>query len=124
MTVKMYQRAGFTQTTIAALLVTLVSLINYLDKDLYVHETGNIKIFGGAGLLLATGLLLRWRYVRIILGILASISLFGLILITVTTIGSSVDFVVPRIILLSMLAFIAYLTLFSKAVKTYFASDA
>lgn len=122
MIVKMYQRTGFTQTMVAASLVTLVSLITYVKKDLFVHETGNVQIFGGAGLLFATGMLLRWRYVRTILGVSVCFSLSGLILIT--AFGSSQEFLVPRVVLMLTLALIGYLTLFSKAVKIYFGADA
>ncbi|HEV8513716.1 MAG TPA: hypothetical protein VGQ59_10585, partial [Cyclobacteriaceae bacterium] len=63
MNLKLYRRTGFTQTLVAALLLALVCQISKF-KFLFVPETGNIKIMGDFGLLLALGMLLRLRYVR------------------------------------------------------------
>src|SRR5882672_10544373 len=77
MNLKMYQRRGFAQTLVATLLLILVCQIEKF-KYLFVPETGNIRMLGNFGLLLALGMLLRWRYVRVFVGILICIALLAL----------------------------------------------
>jgi hypothetical protein len=118
MNLKMYQRAGFTQTLVAALLLVLVCQISRF-KYLFVPETGNIRILGNFGLLLALGMLLRWRYVRVMVGILMCPALLML------SYGASPsqEFFLSYLALMFVVGLIIYFTLFSKAVKTYFGSD-
>lgn len=75
---KFYQQKGFYQTLLTSILIISISLITQYKKTLFVQETGNFKIYGSLGMLLAVGLLLKWKFVREILGVLSLIVLLQL----------------------------------------------
>jgi putative effector of murein hydrolase len=117
MKTKFYQEKGFFLTLLTSILIISIILIIDFKKTLFVRETGHLKILGGGlGIILAIGLILKWKYVRQILGVLVLISLVGVIFIAI---GSSKEFLLSYSILLSTLFLIAYLLLFSKSVKDY-----
>jgi putative effector of murein hydrolase len=117
MKTKFYQEKGFFLTLITSILIILIILIIDYKKTLFVHETGHLKILGGGlGIILAIGLILKWKYIRQILGVLVLMSLFGVIFIAI---GSSKEFLLSYSILISTLFLIVYLLLFSKSVKDY-----
>lgn len=116
---KFYQEKGFYHTLLATILVISITLITEYKKTLFVHETGNIKLLGGLGALLAIGLLLKWKYVREILGTLVLMVLFAVIFIMV---GTTKEFLLAYSILLTALILIVYLLFFSKSVKEYSSS--
>ncbi len=113
---KIYQQEGFLVTFIVALLVISISLITEHSQSLFVHETGNIRYFGSFGIILSIGLLLKWRYARIILGFLTLLALIITILILVKT---EQEFLLAYTILTIALLFASYLLWFSKALKIY-----
>ncbi|MGC1239946.1 MAG: hypothetical protein WA874_00085 [Chryseosolibacter sp.] len=79
---KIYQQNGFYHTLLVVVLVTAVALVTHFRKDLFVHETGNIRMFGSLGIVLAFGLFLKWRNAREILLVFSAVILVILILIT------------------------------------------
>src|SRR5687768_15885226 len=80
---RIYDQKGFYHTLLAAVLVTAVALVTHFRKDLFVYETGNIRFFGSLGILLAIGLLLKWRKVREILAVFSVVIFLIAFLITV-----------------------------------------
>ncbi len=117
MKTKLFQDKGFLLTLVTSILIILIVLIIDYKKTLFVHETGHLKILGGGlGIILAIGLILKWKYFRQILGVLVSMSLIGVIFIAI---GSSKEYLLSYSILLSTLILIAYFLLFSKSVKDY-----
>ncbi|NVO11847.1 MAG: hypothetical protein HXX16_17950 [Bacteroidales bacterium] len=117
MKTKLFQEKKFFLTLLTSILIISIVLIIDYKKTLFVHETGHLKILGGGlGIILAIGLILKWKYIRQILGVLVLISLVAVI---VMAIGSSKEFLLSYSILLSTLILIAYFLLFSKSVKDY-----
>ena len=114
---KFYKQKGFLITLITTLLIISIALITEHKKEFFVHENGNIKVFGSIGITLAIGLLLKWRFVREILGFLVLISIIGFIFINI--ISSNHDFLVANIILILGLIIVFYLLIISKSVKNY-----
>jgi len=113
---KFYQRKGFLPTLFTTVLIIAVAVITDHYKTLFVHETGNIKIFGGLGILLAFGLLLRWKYVRQILGVFALIATTG---ITFHIFNVDKEFILSTFILLGGLILISYFLIVSESIKSY-----
>lgn len=74
---KYYQKEGYWQTLVTALLIIAVAIAIHNQKTLLVQETGNVSLFGGIGILLAIGMLWKWAYSD---RILACFSLLGLAL--------------------------------------------
>ena len=107
---------GFYLTLITAILITTISLLTEYKQGLFVPESGNLKFFGGVGIILSIGLLLKWRYVREILGVLVLFSLFALIFVFLR---SDSTFFIARLGLFLSLGVIAYFLIFSKALKEY-----
>jgi hypothetical protein len=112
----LYRQKGFRSTLFTTLLIISIAVVtNYFDT-LFVPETGNLKIFGGIGIILAVGLIFKWKHVRFILAIIASLGFIACIFMVYS---ASEQFIIPRLILLATLALITYFLLFSKSVKTY-----
>jgi len=112
----LYSQKGFWSTLLTSLLIISIAIATEYFETLFVHETGNIKIFGSIGIVLALGLIFKWRYVRTILSVFSFIALLLSILIVF---DASEAYLIPRSILLATLALITYLLIFSKSVKAY-----
>jgi len=113
---KFYLRKGFYSTLFTSILIIAVDIITGYYKTLFVHETGNIKIFGGLGIILALGLLLRWKYTRKILGFIALIATTG---IAFHIFNVDKEFILSTSILLGGLILISYFLIVSKSIKSY-----
>ena len=107
---------GFYLTLITAILVTAISLLTEYKQELFVPESGNLKFFGGVGIILSIGLLLKWKYVREILGVLVVFSLFAMAFIFLR---SESKFLIPRLGLFLSFGLIAYLLIFAKDLREY-----
>jgi len=116
MKVKFYQQEGFFTTLITSVLIILIAIITEHFQSLFVPETGRLKLFGDVGIILAVGLLLKWKYVRQILGVLVLIATFGLLFIVT---NASSEYLLSQSILLIALALITYFLLFSSSVRNY-----
>jgi hypothetical protein len=114
---KYYTREGFVPTLIAAMLIVSIALITQFRKDLFVEESGSLKVFGTLGILLAVGLVLRWRRMREIMGVIVGLSLLMMVPILVMT--ANTRFFFNYVILSILLSVTLYLLIFSKAVKNY-----
>ncbi len=115
MNMKLYQQEGFWATFIAAILLIAIQLVTYYFKEFFVPETGNLKLFGGVGVILAIALIFKVKLVWYVLNVL---SFLCLLLVTLIVFWHGQDFLLARVVLL-----IAVLSLFvlllSKPVKTY-----
>lgn len=116
MKTKFYQEKGFFLTLLTSILIISIALLTEYKKTLFVHETGNFKIFGSLGVLCAIGLLLKWKYVRQILGVIVLIALVGIIFIMT---GTSKEFLLSYSILLTALVLVAYFLFLSRSVRNY-----
>ena len=117
MSSKVYHQKGFFQTFLTCLLIIAISFITIRYKTLFVEESATYNLFEfQASLLLATGLLLKWKYIRQITGFVILISLIGTIILIVTT---SMEFLLSNIILSIALSLVVYFLLFSNSVKMY-----
>ncbi len=85
-------------------------------KHFFVQDTGNIKIFGGIGILLALGLLLKVKYTRHMLSI---ITFLAIAMTLFMIFWSGKEFVFAHSTLLVALGLVAYLLVFSGSVKKY-----
>jgi len=112
----LYSQKGFRSTLLTSLLIISIAIATEYFDALFVHETGNIKIFGSIGIVLALGLIFKWRYVRNILSVFSFIAFAGSIFMVS---GASEEYLIPLSILLATLALINYFLVFSKSVKTY-----
>lgn len=112
----LYQQKGFLSTVFTALLIIAIAVTTKYFDSLFVPETGNIKIFGGIGVILAVGLIFRLKYIRVIIGFLSLIAVLGM---TPLIFMAKEPFILPLSILVAALALINYFLLFSKSLKTY-----
>jgi len=115
---RFYHQEGFRSTLIIAVLIFSIATATEYFDSLFVHETGNIKIFGGIGILLAIALLFRMRFVRYILSV---ITLLAIVMTLLMLYWSGGEFVYAHASLLVALGLIAYFLVFSNSVKTYVA---
>jgi hypothetical protein len=113
---KFYQKKGFYQALFTSVLIIAIEVITGQFKTLFVSESGNLKLFGGIGIILALGLLLKWKYVRQILGVLVLFALFAMIFILINT---SREFILNRSVLLIALAVAFYFLIISSSVRNY-----
>lgn len=113
---KFYQQKGFYLTLLTSILIISISLITQYKKTLFVQETGNFKIYGSLGMLLAVGLLLKWKFVREILGVLSLIVIASTVWIML---NGNKEFLISYGILLIVLIIVLYLLIFSKSVKGF-----
>ncbi len=113
---KIYRKTGFFATLFITFLITFITLFTHYNKTLFVQETGNFKIFGVVTIVLAFGLLLKWRYVRQILTVIVGV--VAAVMVYVTFVVPSV-FRTAYIILTGALLIVLHQLIFSKAVKQY-----
>ncbi len=119
MNTKFIQQKGFIPTLLASILLIFISEIQHYAKDYFVTETGNFKILGGLGLILAIGLLLKWRYFRQISAVISGF-LMGVVVIFGIFAGSK--FILSYIILATALLLL-FVLLLSKPVVLYSKSN-
>lgn len=111
-------QTGFRHAVVAASLVIFISLLTNFQKELFVSETGHMQVFGGGlGVILAVGLVLRWRFAH---SILAVITVFGFVLLSLFTLF---DLQSPKLFarlwLLVLYGTATYLLLGSKELQAY-----
>ena len=113
---KYHYQEGFLSTLLTAVLIFLIATATEYFKHFFVHDTGNIKIFGGIGILLAIGLLFKLRFTRYILSV---ITFIAMIMATLMIYWSDKEFVYAHSTLLVALGLVAYFLVFSDSVKKY-----
>lgn len=116
MKIKFYQEKGFYITLLTSTFIILISFVTEHYKNLFVHETGNIKIVGSIGVLLAIGLLFKVRYTR---QLLAIIIMFAIIAVIFMMINLGKEYMLAYSILLLVLGFVEYQLIFSIPVLRY-----
>lgn len=85
--------------------------------SLFVGESGNLNLIEPqASILLAAGLLLKWKYIRQITGFWIFISLF---LVILTIFAMDKEFIFSNILLSIGFGIILYFLFFSDSLKTY-----
>ena len=114
----LYRQKGFLSTLFTSLLIIAIAVVTDYFDTLFVPETGKLKIFGGIGIILAVGLIFKWKHVRLILSI---ISVGALIMLIPFASMTHEPYIIPRLILSVALALSTYFLLFSKSVKAYVA---
>jgi hypothetical protein len=112
------RQTGFRHAVVTCILIVIISLLTSYKKELFVAETGHLKLYGGGiGILLAIGLVLRWRYVREILAVLTAITLPIVIAFVIFDLQSPKLF--ARLWLLALQGSVAVLLLGSRELKAY-----
>ncbi|MCW3789150.1 hypothetical protein [Plebeiibacterium sediminum] len=119
MKTKFIQQKGFLLTLLASILLVLITEVNNYAKEYFVTETGNFKILGGLGLILAIGLLLKWKYFRQISAVISGF-LMGIVLIFGFSAGS--QFLMSYMVLATTLLLL-FVLLLSKPVILYSKSN-
>jgi hypothetical protein len=113
---KLYQRKGFYHALFTSVLIFFIVLGIEIFKMELIPETGKLKYPDFIVLILALGLVLRWKHVRQILGVISS---FASVLIIFSIITSSKEFILARSLLLLALVLVSYLLVVSRALKNY-----
>lgn len=113
---KFHYQEGFISTLFTAFMIFSIATVTEYFKHFFVHDTGNIKIFGGIGILLALALLLRVRFARYVLSV---ITLIAIVITLFLIYHAESDFVFAHSTLLLALGLVAYFLILSKSVKKY-----
>tara|TARA_R110001583_G_scaffold21469_2_gene81554 strand:+ start:7674 stop:8036 length:363 start_codon:yes stop_codon:yes gene_type:complete len=113
---RFHYQEGFLSTLLTAILFFLIATATEYFKHFFVHDTGNIKIFGGIGILLAIGLLFKVKFTRYILSV---ITLLAIAMTLFMIFWSGKEFVYAHSTLLVALGLVAYFLVFSDSVKKY-----
>lgn len=116
MKTRFYHEKGFYLTLLTSALITIIAIVTEHLKNLFVHETGNIKIIGGIGVALAIGMLFKIKYTRQILATLVLLSIIAMISILI---NSEKEYLLANSILLITLVFIEYQLFFSIPILRY-----
>lgn len=75
MKLKFYQQKGFVATLIVAIILIVIPIVTDVYEELFVPETGHFKIMGGLTIIIAIGLLAKWKFFWHAAGILSVIIL-------------------------------------------------
>lgn len=110
------KQKGLQSVIFVFLIILGISFITSFYKELFVHSTGNIKIFGSTSILLGIGLLLKWKYSR---EILTMITFFGIMGMAFVVFNSASPYIIPNTILLISLVVLFYLLWISNSIKGY-----
>lgn len=111
-----HKQKGFYWTLFIALLIISIALITEFKKTLFVHESGTFGIFGIGGIILAIGLVLKWKYVRQILGV---ISMVWISFLTYLINDPSNEYLLAHGTLIIILVLILYLITFLEPLRYY-----
>ncbi|MDE5417058.1 hypothetical protein L3049_03480 [Labilibaculum sp. DW002] len=76
MNLKFYKQKGFLATLCAAIILLAIPIVTDIYKESFLSETGNYKIMGGFSIILAIGLLAKWKIMWNIAGIIIGFILF------------------------------------------------
>ncbi|PCH71249.1 MAG: hypothetical protein COC06_02365 [Bacteroidales bacterium] len=79
MNLKFYKQQGFIATLCAAIILIAIPIVTDVCKESFVSETGHFKIMGGLSIILAIGLLAKWKFVWHTTGVLIGFILFATI---------------------------------------------
>lgn len=109
------KQLGKTQTMVVAAIIFAIAVGSNFSKELFIEQGGKFEIFGNLGILIAIGLLWRWKYIGGIVSTLSSLAILAILMSMVMTKSISI----PFLILLTGLSIAFYLTTFSPAVKGY-----
>ncbi len=115
MNLKFHQQKGFVATLSAAIILIAIPIVTDVYQELFVAETGHFKIMGGLTIIIAIGLLLKWRFVHHIAGILTAIILFAAIFMVF---AMGMNYAMAYVALIITLIVLMIL-LQSKALKNY-----
>lgn len=115
MDMKLYQKEGFWATFSTAFLLIAIQLTTYYFKEFFVPETGNLKLFGGLGVILAIALIFKIKLVWYVINVLTFLCLLPVIFMVF---WQGQDYLLARLVLLFALVSLIVLLL-SKPVRTY-----
>jgi hypothetical protein len=116
MTAKNFNNTGQFETYLVAVLIISATLATVLFKEWFVEPSGKMELFNGLGILLAVGLILKWKYVREILSFLTAMASIVILLILMQMGFSSL----PFLALFFAFGLCFYLLAFSRNLATYY----
>ncbi|PKQ64234.1 hypothetical protein BZG02_05275 [Labilibaculum filiforme] len=79
MNLQFLKHKGFFSTLFAALILIAIPIVTDMYKDSFVGATGHFKIMGGLSIILAIGLLRKWKFAWYLTGIFVGFILFATI---------------------------------------------
>lgn len=112
-----FHQKGLFQTVLVGFLIILIGFFTNRYMSLFVGESGNFNLIEPqASILLAAGLLLKWKYIRQIAGFWMLVSL---LLVIFAAVSMDRGFLLSNILLCIGLGIILYFLFFSDSLKTY-----
>jgi len=112
-----FDQKGLFQTVLVGFLIVLVSFFTKRYTSVFFGTSGNLNILElQASILLAAGLLLKWKYIRQIAGFWMLISLLFLIFAIV---AMDKEYLLANILLALGLGIILYFLFFSDSLRAY-----
>lgn len=109
------KQSGKTGTIVVAAIMFAIAVGSNFSRQLLIEQGGKFAIFGNLGILIAIGLLWRWKYIGKIVSVLSSLTILAILMSMVMTKSISI----PFLILLAGLSVAFYLTTFSPPVNDY-----
>ncbi|MBC35838.1 MAG: hypothetical protein CL663_07360 [Bacteroidetes bacterium] len=116
MSTPIHRQEGFFHTLAAAVLIIAVSLTTSYFKNSLSTEYVNIKIYGNLGIIIAIGLILKWKYIPEVTG---GITFLACTFIFISFFFANTQHFLQLIALLIVLIIITYLLLFNTKVKAF-----
>ncbi len=114
MNLDFYKQRGFWLTFLTSFLIISVALVTDLKMDLFVPVTGKFRLFGGLGIIITVTLLFKWKYSKLILGIITVMYLIATIFFAFQDGNRLISFSILSIVLISILILLS-----SKPVNDY-----
>ena len=115
MNIKELSQSGKLQIAIVVLIVAIITVLANFYKELFVAQSGKFQVLGNLGLVLAIGLVQKWRYVRTVLSAWAFMAVVGVLMWFLLS-----KSITPVYLLLFFgFTVIFYLTTISNGVKRY-----
>jgi hypothetical protein len=112
---KHFNNTGQFETYLVAALLIFVTLTTLFFKEWFIEPTGRIEIFGKLGVVLAIGLIYKWKYAREILSFLSSVACISTLMIFMFNGFSALPFLALSL----MFGLCFYLLAFSRNLAAY-----
>ncbi len=109
------KQPGKLATYTAAFIILAIAILGNFYPELFVAQSGSFQLFGNLGILLAIGLVRKWKHIRAILSVWTFVIMVGLLMGLMVSKSIATSYLA----LLLTLAIVFYLTTFSSSVKMY-----
>lgn len=113
---KFYLNTGFYIGLAITIMLIIVSLLTFYQKEWFVSETGNFKVVGSFTVLMSLLMLLKINWARVVLLVMVTLSMLGTILFSFMVDNK---YKIALISLGLIFVLVWYILLFSKKLKKY-----